>query len=122
MKSSAPTKGQLAIIRLPEPARTLADIRGYLPARALLIKPVVAGAGDRVCRHGTIITINGWPRVHAKMLDTRQRRLPRWHGCLLLATSQLFVLSTVPGSFDSRYVGPIDRDHVIGTAMPLLTR
>ncbi|MCL4765451.1 MAG: S26 family signal peptidase [Hyphomicrobiaceae bacterium] len=122
LKSSTPTKGQLAIIRLPEPVRTLANVRGYLPTRALLIKPVVAGAGDRVCRHGAIITINGRPRAHAKMLDARQRPLPRWHRCRHLATSQLFVLSTVPGSFDSRYLGAIDRDHVIGTAVFLWTR
>lgn len=121
LTSSPPAKGQLAIIRLPEPVGTLTEMRGYLPARALLIKPVVAGVGETVCRRGTVITINGQLRVRAAWLDARQRPLPRWQGCRRLMPSQLFVLSTVPGSFDSRYVGPIDRDHVVGTAVPVWT-
>ena len=41
--------GVLAVIRLPEPFDNLASTRGYLPAGALLIKRVAAGAGDLVC-------------------------------------------------------------------------
>ena len=117
----APSKGQLAVIRLPKTARALADTRGYLPRRALLIKPVAAVPGDTVCRHGPFVTINGRLRAVAGSTDTRQRPLPRWHGCRHLATSELFVLSTVPGSFDGRYLGPIERGNVLGTAVPIWT-
>ena len=114
-----PTSGQLAIIRLPDAARLLANARDYLPMDAHLIKPVAAGSGDIVCRHGPIIRINGRLRALAHRRDRRQRLLPRWHGCRYLTTSEVFVLSTVPGSFDSRYFGPVERAHVLGTAVPV---
>jgi len=118
----APAKGQLAIIRLTEAARALAHTRGYLPRHALLIKPVAAAAGDTVCRHGSLVTINGRLRAIAVRKDAQLRLLRRWHGCRHLAPSELFVLSTVPGSFDGRYLGPIERGDVLGTAVPIWTR
>ena len=117
----APSKDQLAVIRLPEAARALAQTRGYLPRHALLLKPVAAVTGDAVCRHGPFVTINGRFRAIADRKDTRRRLLPRWRGCRHLATSELFVLSTISGSFDSRYFGPIERGHVLGTAVPIWT-
>ena len=113
---------QLAVIRLPDTARALADARGYLPRQALLIKPVAAVPGDNVCRHGSFVTINGRPRAMAHTRDGQRRFLPRWHGCHRLGTSKLFVLSTVRGSFDGRYLGPIARGNVLGTAVPIWTR
>lgn len=120
--SQAPAKGRLAIIRLPEPERTLAHDRGYLSAGALLIKPVVAGPGNVICRYGGIVSIDGRPRVRAKTIDSRHRQLPRWQKCFRLTASQIFVLSTVPGSFDSRYFGPINRERITGIAVPIWTR
>lgn len=115
-----PAKGQLAVVRLPEAARALAHTRGYLPAGALLIKPVAALAGDVVCRHGLLVWINARLRAVAGRADRRQRTLPRWHGCRYLK-SELFVLSTVKGSFDGRYFGPIAGGAVLGTAVPIWT-
>jgi conjugative transfer signal peptidase TraF len=114
-----PGEGALAVIRLAEPLRTLADIRGYLPAGALLIKRVAATAGDMVCRHGPVVTINGRPVAGAKAADGTGQPLPRWSGCRRLKASQVFVLSPAPDSFDSRYLGPVDRRHVLGTAVPV---
>lgn len=116
-----PARGQLAIIRLPDATRLLANARRYLPKDARLIKPVAAGSGDIVCRHGPIIRINGQLRATAHRSDRRQRLLPHWHGCRHLTTSEVFVLSTVRGSFDSRYFGPVERVHVVGTAVPIWT-
>ena len=116
-----PSKGQLAVIRLPEAVKALADTRGYLPKHALMLKPVAAIPGDTVCRDGPFLTINGRFRAIADRKDTRRRLLPRWRGCRHLATSELFVLSTISGSFDSRYFGPIERGHVLGTAVPIWT-
>lgn len=107
----------MAVIRLPEAVKTLADTRGYLPRNALLLKPVAAVAGDTVCRHGPFVTINGRFRAIADTKDARRRLLPRWRGCRHVATSELFVLSTTSGSFDGRYFGPIERGHVLGTAV-----
>lgn len=116
-----PARGQLAIVRLPDPTRLLANERGYLPANARLIKPVVALSGDTVCRRGLVIRINRRLRALASGRDEKQRLLPSWHGCRRLTASEVFVLSTVPGSFDSRYFGPIERGNVLGTAVPLWT-
>jgi conjugative transfer signal peptidase TraF len=114
-----PTRGALAAIRLPEPHRSLADSRGYLPAGILLIKPVVARAGDVVCRLGAIVTLHGRAVTHARSADRAGRPLPRWSGCIRLRADQAFVLSADPAGFDSRYIGPVERRHVVGTALPL---
>jgi conjugative transfer signal peptidase TraF len=117
-----PLTGALAVIRLPEPLRILAETRGYLRKGALLIKPVAAGAGDTVCRHGPLVTINGRIVAHARTLDAVGRPLPAWSGCFRLARNDIFVLSADPDSFDSRYLGPIDRAHVLGLALPVWVR
>jgi conjugative transfer signal peptidase TraF len=122
LTSRPPLTGALAVIRLPEPLRILAETRGYLRKGALLIKPVAAGAGDTVCRHGPLVTINGRIAAHARTLDTVGRQMPAWSGCFRLRASDIFVLSTDPDSFDSRYMGPIDRVHVLGLAQPAWVR
>ena len=122
LKDQVPAIGQLALFHLPEPAKRLAVARGYLPANARLIKPVAAGPGDAVCRIGPFVTINGRSRALADMKDRQQRFLPRWHGCRRLKASELFVLSSVSGSFDGRYLGPIHRSNVLGTAVPVWVR
>ena len=122
LTSRAPLTGALAVIRLPEPLRILAETRAYLRKGALLIKPVAAGAGDTVCRHGPLVTINGRIAAHAGTLDAVGRPLPAWSGCFRLAASDIFVLSADPDSFDSRHMGPIDRTHVVGIAQPVWVR
>jgi type IV secretory pathway protease TraF len=102
--------------------RILAETRGYLRKGALLIKPVAAGAGDTVCRHGQLVTINGRIVAHSRTLDAVGRPLPAWSGCFRLARNDIFVLSADPDSFDSRYLGPIDRAHVLGLALPVWVR
>jgi len=114
-----PTRGALAAIRLPEPHRSLADSRGYLPAGIFLIKPVVARPGDVVCRHGPIVTVHGRAMAHARSADRAGRPLPHWRGCIRLGADQVFVLSADPDGFDSRYFGPVQHRHVVGTALPL---
>jgi len=122
LTSQPPQTGTLAVIRLPEPLRTLAATRGYLRAGALLIKPVVAGAGDIVCRHGPLVTINGRSISRAKTADQTGLALPLWSGCFRLAPTDVFVLSEEPASFDSRYFGPVQRRHIVGTALPVWVR
>ena len=122
LTSQPPLTGALAVIRLPEPFRTLAETRGYLRAGALLIKPVAAGAGDTVCRHGPLVTINGRVVARASTADPAGRLLPSWSGCFRLAPTDIFVVSQEPDSFDSRYFGPLERRHIVGTAMPVWVR
>jgi len=114
-----PPTAALAVIRLPEAYRRFAETRGYLRAGMLLIKPVAAQAGDIVCRQGSRVTVNGHAVARARSSDSAGRPLPTWEGCRHLDATQIFALSTRPGSFDSRYIGPIERTHVLGTAVPV---
>jgi conjugative transfer signal peptidase TraF len=112
----------LAVVRLPESLRIFAEARGYLRPGALLIKPIGADVGDTVCRHGALVTVNGLIVARARTLDAAGRSLPVWSGCFRLGATDIFVLSAVPGSFDGRYIGPIDHAHVMGFALPVWVR
>jgi conjugative transfer signal peptidase TraF len=108
-----------ALIRLPPEIAEVAHQRGYLLKSAYLIKVVVAVAGDQVCRFGTYVLVRGLIVARALHLDSLGRPMPVWHGCRRLGPGDLFVLADNPGSFDSRYFGPISEGHVIGRAVLL---
>ncbi|WP_198011261.1 S26 family signal peptidase [Hyphomicrobium zavarzinii] len=111
-----PDVGELALVRLPDDLAEIADRRGYLQRSALLLKPVAAGAVDRVCRFGTDVFVQS--RLVARAV-VESEPLPSWRGCRTLSSSELFLLADHPASFDSRYFGPVHARHVIGTAIPL---
>lgn len=108
--------GDIAAVRLPVGVAELAHARGYLPRTALLLKPVVASGGDRVCRWGRYILVNGRLRAVAADRDRAGRPLPVWRGCCTLRTGEVFVLSSKPDSFDSRFFGVLARDDTVGRA------
>lgn len=115
--------GDMVVVRLPEPARSFAASRHYLPANVPLIKRIAAGPGDEVCALGPIIFINGQPAVRRQVRDKRARKMPAWIGCQTLGQSQLFLLMRAsPASFDGRYFGPLDRGAVLGKARAIWTR
>ena len=115
-------RGDLVAVR-PTPA--LADFmanRRYVELNALLVKPVAALIGQRVCRVGATITIDGRVVVTALQIDSRNRPLPVWGGCRQLGSSELFLLApSVAASFDGRYFGSTPMRRVIGRAVPLWT-
>jgi conjugative transfer signal peptidase TraF len=115
-------RGDLVLIRLPPDIADLADWRRYLPKSAYLIKYVVAVAGDRVCRLGDRILVNGVFAARALRRDRSGRLMPVWHGCRVLATDGIFLLARGPQSFDSRYFGPLPVSAVIGRAVVLCPR
>jgi type IV secretory pathway protease TraF len=119
LRPRPPGVGALAVVRLPEPVRGLADARGYLAAGALLIKRVAAPHGRLACRQGAIVTLAGRAVALARANDGRGRPLPRWRGCRSLRGGRIFLLSSQMGSFDSRYFGPVAPRYVLGTALPL---
>lgn len=107
----------------PPPAlkRLLAD-RHYLPAGMPLLKRVAAVGGQRVCRRGRRISIDGRYAGSARARDRLGRALPTWRGCLTLRPGELFVMSpAAPGSFDGRYFGVLEMSDVIGRATPIWT-
>lgn len=115
-----PSTGDLAVVRLPTYIAALAADREYLSRTAYLVKPVAAISDDRVCRFGGHVFIRGVFTARALPMDSRRRPLPRWQGCRVLRAGEFFLLSHDPGSFDSRYFGPIQAEHIVGRATLIL--
>lgn len=115
----APERG--AMVALPQPpiARRYLGALG-MPDEVLLIKRVAAVGGDSVCRQGA------WVRIPGRMApvldrDRRGTALPAWTGCRRLAPDELFLLGDTPGSFDSRYFGPVRTRDLEGVFRETLT-
>lgn len=115
----SPRRGDLVLIHPPPPVRNLTSERGYLASRSLLIKRVVAIAGERVCRLSSIVWVQRHRVVFARTADGQGRMLPAWRGCRMLRHGQIFVVGRSRDSFDSRYFGPIDVGFVVGIARPI---
>jgi conjugative transfer signal peptidase TraF len=106
--------------------------RGYLPeskrcpsGAAPVIKPIVAGPGDRVTLDDDGVTINGMLVAYSEIDDEDSKGRPMPHvsfGDLSLGNDQFFLLAThAARSLDSRYFGPIRDSDVIAQVSPLVT-
>ncbi|MBW4653863.1 MAG: S26 family signal peptidase [Kaiparowitsia implicata GSE-PSE-MK54-09C] len=111
--------GDLVLVHLPPGAMTLAAQRGYLPTSVPLLKMVAATAPQHVCVQSNQVLIDGKLVARQLRRDRQGRPLPTWRVCRRLVDDELFLLSSNPESFDSRYFGPISTDAVIGLAQPL---
>lgn len=112
----------LVAVDAPEPLATFLSDGGYLPRGVPLLKRVAAVPGQRVCRTGLAITVDGVPMGDALDRDRRGRPLPVWQGCRLVANDELFLMNwQVRDSLDGRYFGPLPATAVIGRATPLYT-
>jgi len=113
------SRDDYVFVRLPERVRKLVEERRYLPPDVPLIKRVVGVAGDKICRRGQEILIDGTTIAVARRSDGLGRELPEWQGCYILSEDQIFLLQDHPQSFDGRYFGPVDRTLIIGRATRL---
>ncbi|MGE4302622.1 MAG: S26 family signal peptidase [Novosphingobium sp.] len=115
-----PPTGALVAAMPPAELAGWLDARGYLPAGLPLLKHIAAKAGQRICRHGAVVSIDARPVVIARARDGRGRPLPVWHGCHTLQDGELLLLNpAVPDSLDGRYFGPLPASAVVGRALPL---
>lgn len=113
----------LVAVDAPEPLATFLSDGGYLPRGVPLLKRVAALPGQRVCRTGLAITVDGLPMGDALDRDRRGRPLPVWQGCRLVANDELFLMNwQVRDSLDGRYFGPLPASAVIGRATSLHRR
>jgi conjugative transfer signal peptidase TraF len=113
--------GILAAVMPPEPLASWLVEAGYIGRGAPLLKRVEALPGQRVCRIGARVTVDGELRAIAREADRFGRPLPHWSGCSVISDGQMFLLNTDhPGSLDGRYFGPLPRTSVLGRAVPLL--
>lgn len=114
--------GTLVFARLPAAAAHLADERGYLPRHLPILKRIGAVTGQMVCAEHGLVRIEEQTVVAVRSRDGRGRSLPTWQGCRPLADGEVFLLAThSPGSFDSRYFGPVGCEAILGEAVPLWT-
>jgi conjugative transfer signal peptidase TraF len=114
--------GDYVLVRLPQQVATLAAQRRYLPLNVPLLKHVSAIGGQKVCAAGGSLSIDDGAIVHAFSLDSAGRPLVAWSGCRNLREGEVLLLSTnSDASFDSRYFGPVQRECIVGRAIPLLT-
>lgn len=120
--TAAPGHGDMVIAWTPEPARTFAARRHYLPANVPLVKRVAAAAGALVCAHGDRILIDGREAARRRRVDGRGRPMPVWLGCRRLGPGELFLLMDRPDSFDGRYFGTTPASHLVGRARLIWAR
>lgn len=118
-----PPAGVLVAVTPPAPLARWLSARGYLPEGVPLMKHVAAKTGQRVCRIGAVVSVDGRPAVVALAQDRRGRPLPVWQGCRTLGAGELLLLNPEhPDSLDGRYFGPLPSSAVIGRATPLHLR
>lgn len=114
--------GDLVIVRPPARLAMFLDRGGYLPAGVPLLKHVAALPGQRVCRAGSTVSIDGRSVARALKKDRRGRPLPVWSGCFVLDRRSMFLLnSNRPDSLDGRYFGALASSTVVARAIPIWT-
>jgi conjugative transfer signal peptidase TraF len=90
-----------------------------------LAKPVIAGPGDTVVHSWGTVSVNGRavPRSSTRRQDSHGLPLPTAPiGLRVLGPSEYWTYSPyADGSFDSRYVGVIDKEQIRGTLRPVVT-
>ncbi|WP_334149197.1 S26 family signal peptidase [Hyphomicrobium sp.] len=113
---------ELVAVMLPERLAAFMVGRGYVGRGVPLLKRVVGLPGQRVCRTGPAITVDGIEMAEALERDRIGRDLPVWQGCRTVAPGEIFLMNwEVRDSLDGRYFGPIPASSVIGRAVPLWT-
>ncbi|HVT89411.1 MAG TPA: S26 family signal peptidase [Tepidisphaeraceae bacterium] len=122
--SAEPAVGQIVDFCIPRAARDYVSARtGHTGENWYILKPIVAGPGDRVDTTGDWLVINRRQIAPMPPMSDRDGRpLPRWRANRLLGPGEFFVFSArIPNSFDSRCYGPIKRNEIASVRRPLLT-
>jgi conjugative transfer signal peptidase TraF len=122
-------RGQIVSICPPDTAIfQMARSRNYLACGSCpgnyvsLLKPVAAIAGDLVAVSSQGIVVNGvlLPNSKAPTQDSVGRPMePVKAGIYTVKPGTVWLVSTYPHSFDSRYFGPLPSANILGTAKPV---
>jgi len=112
----------IVAVDAPAPLAAFLEQRGYLARGVPLLKRVAGLRGQKVCRNGRAITVDGLTMGAALERDRHGRDLPVWRGCRRIADGEVFLMNwQVRDSLDGRYFGPLPAAAVIGRATPLYT-
>lgn len=113
---------ELVAVMPPEPLADFMVERGYVGRGVPLLKRVLGLPGQRVCRTGRTITVDGVEMGEALERNRIGRDLPVWQGCRRVGDGEIFLMNwEVRDSLDGRYFGPVPASSVIGRALPLWT-
>ena len=88
-----------------------------------MLKPIAAGAGDRVETGPTGITINGHSLPNTAPLTRNGRGDPIQaypFGTQVVRPAEVWLIVPRPDSFDSRYIGPVPVSDIVSLAAPVL--
>jgi signal peptidase I len=86
------------------------------------VKRVLAAGGDRVCRDGTELLVNGAVRAESPFIDRPKTPYPVGAGpCWDIPAGNVFVMGDDPEySFDSRWSGPIPPQKILGRVLSVI--
>ncbi len=122
--SDPPAVGRLVDFCIPPAARPYVLARAGRDGRDwYILKPIVAGPGDRVDTTGSWLTVNGRPIAPMPpAADGFGRALPVWRAWRPLRAGEFLVVSTrIANSFDSRCYGPVTAGQIAAVRVPLVT-
>jgi type IV secretory pathway protease TraF len=118
-KASLHVRERVAIDPPPELRRLLGE-RGYLPTGVPLIKRIAAVSGERVCRFGHRVTIDGDFAGIARARDRLGRPLPAWFGCLTASMVAISACCAWPmSSAARRRCGPMKQETATMSGSPI---
>jgi conjugative transfer signal peptidase TraF len=113
---------------LPQQLARFSRRRGYLssgscpPGVAPVLKHLAARPGDRIDLSPTGLSVNGHriPWTTPRTRDSKGRPLPRPpFGSLRVGQDELWLISPISRSWDSRYFGPVGTEGLLGVAVPI---
>ena len=130
LTANLPKPDSWVAVCLPESLARFSRRRGYLPLGscpsgvAPVLKHVAGHPGDCIDLFPTGVWVNGHripattPRTH----DSNGRPLPRPpYGRFRVGRDELWLVSPLPRSWDSRYFGPVATEGLLGVAVPVWT-
>lgn len=113
---------ELVAVQPPEPLATFLADGGYLPRGIPMLKRVLALHKQTVCRDQLTVTVDSIEVGEARERDSRDRRLPVWQGCRVIAAGEVFLMNWQSvDSLDGRYFGVLPTTAIVGRAEPLWT-
>jgi len=107
-------RGSFVTVRAIDVAPAAAAARRFNGPRNRFIKRVAALAGDHVCAHGDVLTLNGGLPYERRAYDSTGAALPAWEACRVLGPDEVLILGDTANSLDGRYWGPIDVQTIEG--------
>ena len=110
---------QLVAIRPPDSLATFLDLYGYLPARAMMLKRVLALPGQTLCRNGLMLSVDAIDMGEARDRSGRGRAAPELSGLPRRRRGRNLVKNwQSANSLEGRYFGFLPASAIVGRARP----